>query len=330
MIIAKDGHPGHVPARAEFCLPSRGELTPRAYDLQLEYYCSLRISNKTCKNTEIFVNMNVFMRSRSTLLFSRCSPCMLKSGNHCNTWKCLAYNLRHAGSRRNDINCKLLAHCTIAKQESPIDLSSFGSSPLVPPEPPLAIVISGPSGVGKDAVIRELQRKRPDLHFVVTATSRSMRPGEKNGVDYLFVSKETFEQWIECGALLEHAIVYGEYKGIPRRQVEDALENNTDVVLRVDVQGAATMRKLLPNIVSIFLIADTEVELVQRLVDRKTEPEDKMKIRIETAREEINHIVDFDYVVVNKDGKMKETVDIIEKIILSEKHKVSKRVLSVK
>ena len=142
----------------------------------------------------------------------------------------------------------------------------------IPAQPALAIVISGPSGVGKDAVIRRLQEKRPDLYFVVTATSRMMRPGEQDGVDYFFVSKEMFEEWIRDGKLLEHAVVYGEYKGIPRQQVEDALANNTDVILRIDVQGAATMRKLLPDMVSIFLVADTEAELVQRLMDRKTEP----------------------------------------------------------
>jgi guanylate kinase len=142
----------------------------------------------------------------------------------------------------------------------------------LPPPPALAIVISGPSGVGKDAVIRRLQEKRPDLYFVVTATSRAMRPGEKDGVDYFFVTKETFEQWILEGKLLEHAVVYGEYKGIPKQQVEEALSNDTDVILRVDVQGAATMRRLLPGMVSIFLVADTEEELVKRLMDRKTEP----------------------------------------------------------
>jgi len=126
--------------------------------------------------------------------------------------------------------------------------------------------------VGKDAVIRRLQEKRPDLHFVVTATSRPMRPGEKDGVDYFFVSKEEFETWIEQGKLLEHAVVYGEYKGIPKFQVEEALANKMDVILRIDVQGAATMRSLLPGMVSIFLVADTVKELVERLTARKTEP----------------------------------------------------------
>ena len=183
----------------------------------------------------------------------------------------------------------------------------------------LVLVISGPSGVGKDAVIRRLQEKRPDIHFVVTATSREMRPGEQDGVDYYFVSKEQFEEWIVEDRLLEHAVVYGEYKGIPRQQVEDALKSNTDVVLRIDVQGAATMRRLLPEMVSIFLVAESEEALVQRLVDRKTEPEDKMKVRIETAREEMSHVDEFDYVVVNRDGEMENTVTRIEDILLAEK-----------
>lgn len=146
------------------------------------------------------------------------------------------------------------------------------TSSQVPPPPALVIVISGPSGVGKDAVIRRLQEKRPDLYFVVTATSRPMRPGERDGVDYFFVTREEFESWIDNGRLLEHAVVYGEYKGIPRQQVEDALDRGTDVVLRIDVQGAATMRRLLPGLVSVFIVADNEAELVQRLVSRKTEP----------------------------------------------------------
>ncbi len=270
--------------------------------------------------------MNAVIRGRPRLILSRCAPCMLQSCNPFPQPNNGRYILGFVGIYLDDIKTNRRIHCTMSKQESPFDLPSFGSSALVPPEPPLTIIISGPSGVGKDAVIRNLQTKRQDLHFVVTATSRSMRPGEKDGVDYFFVSKEQFEHWIRQGDLLEHAIVYGEYKGIPRQQVEDALENNTDVVLRVDVQGAATMRKLLPDVLSIFLIADTEEELVQRLVARKTEPEDKMKIRIQTAREEIKHLADFDYVVVNRDGKMEETVDTIEKIILAEKHRVSRRI----
>lgn len=272
--------------------------------------------------------MNAMIRGGPGLVWSRLAPNIVRTGGSAfGNQNVPSQLLNRTISNEMYKNRTSISHCTVAKQQGPIDLSSFGSSPLVPPEPPLAIIISGPSGVGKDAVIRQLQQKRSDLQFVVTATSRAMRPGEQNGVDYFFVSKEQFEEWIAQGALLEHAVVYGEYKGIPRHQVEDALRNNTDVVLRVDVQGAATMRKLLPDVVSIFLIADTEAELVQRLVDRKTEPEDKMKIRIETAREELRHLMDFDYVVVNRDGEMEETVNTIEKIILAEKHKVSRRIL---
>jgi guanylate kinase len=195
----------------------------------------------------------------------------------------------------------------------------FSTDCILPPTPALPIIISGPSGVGKDAVIKQLQKKRPDMHFVVTATSRPMRPGEQDGVDYFFVTKEQFEEWIASDKLLEHAVVYGEYKGIPRKQVEDALENGSDVILRVDVQGAATMKRLLPEAVSVFIVAETEKELVERLVARKTEEGDRMRLRIETAREEMGRMGEFDYVVVNRDGKMEETVEGIESIVRAEK-----------
>ena len=98
----------------------------------------------------------------------------------------------------------------------------LGEEALVPPPSPLLVVISGPSGVGKDAVIRRLQEVRPELHFVVTATTRAQRPGEKHGVDYLFMGRPAFEALRSSGELLEHALVYGEYKGIPKEQVRAA------------------------------------------------------------------------------------------------------------
>ena len=179
--------------------------------------------------------------------------------------------------------------------------------------------------MGKDAVIRRLQELRPDLYFVVTATSRAMRPGERDGVDYFFVSREEFETWIAGGRLLEHALVYGEYKGIPRQQVEDALARGTDVVLRIDVQGAATMRRLLPGLISMFIVAESEAALVARLVARKTEPLDRMQVRVKTAREEMANIGEFDYVVVNRDGEMDATVRQIEAILQAEKARVARR-----
>eukprot|EP00879_Flechtneria_rotunda_P028922 GHRR01031161.1.p1 GENE.GHRR01031161.1~~GHRR01031161.1.p1 ORF type:complete len:206 (+),score=42.63 GHRR01031161.1:79-696(+) len=119
-------------------------------------------------------------------------------------------------------------------------IGPLSQEPMVPAPAPRVIVISGPSGVGKDAVIKRLQERCSDLYFVVTATSRAMRHGEVEGKDYFFVSKETFESWIQQGQLLEHAVVYGEYKGIPRHQVDTALQRGSDVVLRIDVQAGST------------------------------------------------------------------------------------------
>ena len=177
-------------------------------------------------------------------------------------------------------------------------------------------------------MIKRLEHLRPDLHFVVTATSRARRPNEVHGVDYHFVSKEQFEEWIARDQLLEHAVVYGEYKGIPRQQVLDALDRGTDVVLRIDVQGAATMRRLLPGVVSIFIAAETEAELVQRLLSRKTETMDRMAVRVETARQEMQRAVDFDYIVVNRDGQLDETARQLGSIIDAAKLQAARRLPS--
>ncbi|CAI5516222.1 unnamed protein product [Closterium sp. NIES-64] len=191
---------------------------------------------------------------------------------------------------------------------------------VVPPPQPLVVVISGPSGVGKDAVIKCLQETRPDIHFVVTATSRERRAGEVDGKDYIFVSREEFEAMRDGGELLEHAVVYGEYKGIPKKQVRDSLARGTDVVLRIDVQGAATMRSLLgSSAVFVFLVAETEHALVQRLVRRKSESVEKLLVRVGTAREELGRRGEFDYVVVNADGQLEETVSTLCSIIDAEK-----------
>jgi guanylate kinase len=152
-----------------------------------------------------------------------------------------------------------------------------------------------------------------------------MRPGEIDGVDYFFVSRDQFEDWINKEQLLEHAIVYGEYKGIPKQQVGEALSRGTDVILRVDVQGAETMRKILPGLLTIFLVAESEAELVERLISRKTETAEKMAVRVKTARDEMARVKEFDYVVVNRDGAMEETVEQIEAILIAEKARVVRR-----
>src|SRR5512146_3140351 len=139
---------------------------------------------------------------------------------------------------------------------------------------PLLIVISGPSGVGKDAVVQTLQRRKTSLHFVVTATSRAMRKNEVHGVDYIFVSEAEFKRMIENDELLEYALVYDQYKGVPKSQVRDAMQSGKDVIMRVDVQGAATIRRLCPEAVLIFLIPTNQEEWIQRLKERHTETEE--------------------------------------------------------
>ncbi|KAG2494054.1 hypothetical protein HYH03_007698 [Edaphochlamys debaryana] len=204
-------------------------------------------------------------------------------------------------------------------------LGALDTKPLAPHAKPVVIVISGPSGVGKDAVLTRLKEQREDLYFVVTATSRPKRAGEVEGRDYFFVTKDKFEQWISEDMLLEYALVYGEYKGIPRQQVDAALAAGTDVVLRIDVQGAATVKRLMPDCISIFVTADSEEVLVKRLVARKTEPLDKLLVRVKTARDENDHVGKFDYVVVNRDGELDDCVRQVSGIIEAEKARTVRR-----
>ncbi len=194
---------------------------------------------------------------------------------------------------------------------------------------PLLIVISGPSGVGKDTVIQAMKERNLTFHFVVTAATRPPRPNEVHGVDYFFVSHDEFAEMIEQGELLEYAIVYNDYKGIPKSQVRQALASGKDVVMRLDVQGADTIRGLCPEALLIFLTTQDEEEMINRLHQRKTDTPEGLKLRIATARKELNRIDTFDYVVVNRDSKLDETVDTILAIIRAEHHRVHPRKVSL-
>ena len=205
------------------------------------------------------------------------------------------------------------------REEYELDVSRF----LEPP--PLLIVLSGLSGVGKDVTLTRMKELGYPFHFVVTATDRPQRPGEVHGVDYYFVSSKEFAAMLERDELLEHAVVYGQNKGIPKSQVREALASGKDVIMRLDVQGAATVRRIVPDALLIFLMAPSEKELIRRLKERKTESPEGLKRRIATTREEMKRLPEFDYVVVNRDGKLDEAVEQIMAIITAEKCRVKQR-----
>jgi guanylate kinase len=150
-----------------------------------------------------------------------------------------------------------------------------------------------------------------------------------NGVDYIFVSNDEFAEMIEQNELLEYAIVYGDYKGIPKQQVRDAMGSGKDVVMRIDVQGAATLRKLCPDALLIFLTTETEEEMVQRLTARKTETPEGLKLRIATARKEMKRLNEFDYCVFNPEFHLDAAVDTVLSIIEAEHNRVNPRVVTL-
>jgi guanylate kinase len=196
--------------------------------------------------------------------------------------------------------------------------TSTATDPYNREQLPLLIVISGPSGVGKDSVVQRMKERGVSIHFVVTATDRPPRPNEVHGRDYYFYTTAEFERMIAEGELLEHARVYGQYKGIPKAHVREALASGQDVVMRVDVQGAATVKELISAAVTVFLTCESEEELVARLRERRTESEEARQRRLETVREEMACIPDFDYVVVNRHSALDTTVDDIVAIIRAE------------
>jgi guanylate kinase len=194
---------------------------------------------------------------------------------------------------------------------------------------PFLIVISGPSGVGKDSVVKELLRRNDSMDFVVTATSRDKREKEQEGVDYFFVTKVEFERMIRDNEFLEHSLVYDQYKGIPKKQVLNAWAKGKDVILRIDFQGARKIRGLFPEALMIFLLPTSESELRQRLMDRKTETPETIELRMATTRKEMESISIFDYLVYNPQGKLEEAVSNIETIIKAEHHRVVQRQVKI-
>ncbi|MBN1317549.1 MAG: guanylate kinase [Anaerolineales bacterium] len=194
---------------------------------------------------------------------------------------------------------------------------------------PLLIVISGPSGVGKDTVVHRLKERGVPFHFVVTTTDRQPRPDEVDGVNYNFVSTEQFEQMIEENELLEWACVYGDYKGVPKQQVRQAFSSGKDVIMRLDVQGAATIKKLAPDAILIFLVANSEADMIERLRARHSDTEEAIRKRMVIARQEYTRIDEFDYCVLNPHNNVDFAVEEVLAIIRTEHARVKQRIVKL-
>ena len=195
--------------------------------------------------------------------------------------------------------------------------------------PPLLVVLSGTAGSGKDSVVRRMQERGIPFEFIVTCTTRPPRPGEENGRDYFFVSDPEFQELIRRGDLLEHAEVYGHQYGNSKTRVRQALAAGRDALLRIDVQGVDTIRRKCPEAVTIFLAASSEEELTRRLRKRGSETAEQVALRLRAAREEMRRIPDFDYIVINADGKLDATVDTIAAILRAEHARAIPRILSL-
>ena len=191
-----------------------------------------------------------------------------------------------------------------------------------PPATNLLVVLSGPSGVGKDAVMDRLKdrlRGRDGYHFAVTATTRPMRPGEREGEPYRFLSEAEFEGLLASGELLEHATVYGNYYGSPKDRVREALAQGQDVFLKVDVQGAESIRRIVPDAVTVFIAPPSLDALRKRLEGRKTESAHAVESRLSAAEAEMEESHKFDYVVVNHDGRLDEAAQDVLRIVEDER-----------
>lgn len=191
---------------------------------------------------------------------------------------------------------------------------------------PLLVVISGPSGVGKDSLLSRLKERRFPAHYTVTATTRPQRAGESASESFLtFLDEQEFERLLAEDGLLEHAEVYGHHYGVPKAPVREALLGGRDVLMRVDTQGAASIRKLVPEAVLIFLTPPSLDDLEARIRSRGLDDDATIERRLEKASQEMAQLPHFDYAVVNERDRLDDAVDRVLAIVAAERCRVGRR-----
>ena len=209
------------------------------------------------------------------------------------------------------------------------NVSCENQPPFDPLPGSLLIVLSGPSGVGKDALLTRIKQSGYPLEYVTTVTTRGKRVNERDNEHYHFVSPGEFQELIRNGELLEWANVYGNWYGVPKQPIQKAMEKGQHTIVKVDIQGAATIKKLLPEAVSIILMPPSMEELASRLNQRCTETPFDLALRIKTAGEEVEQLAPFDYVVVNREDEVDLAVSEVKAIITAEKCRVSPRKITL-
>ncbi len=188
-----------------------------------------------------------------------------------------------------------------------------------PSQHPLLVVLSGPSGVGKDAVLDELERRGHVFHRVVTCTTRPPRESERDGVDYFFLTDADFDKLVAGDGVLEHAVVYGHQYGVPRQQIADKLAAGFDVYVRTDVQGAETIKRLRPDAVTVFIAPSSVSDLEARMRARGADDEERIQRRLRTAASELLRQEEFEYVITNSAGRLEATATRLAEILEAER-----------
>lgn len=189
----------------------------------------------------------------------------------------------------------------------------------------ILLVISGPSGVGKGTICGQLLQELTDVQFSVSVTTRAPRPNEQDGVDYFFISEAEFRRMQAAGELLEWAEVFGNYYGTPRPAVQRALAEGKDIILEIDIQGALQVKAAFPECVLMFVWPPSYEELEHRIRQRGTETPESLARRLQKARLEMSHVVNYDYVVVNRPGQVASAVREVQAILVAEKAKVTRQ-----